>query len=113
MRKPASSIWRQIEAGEVTLTAAPEPSRDVPPAIDIYFGAQVGWSPARENGKVDLEMCCDLATCEAIVVEACATCLSGLGNIELPDRIACASCLRYSRDAEIKAILRDEAKGKK
>jgi hypothetical protein len=102
------SLYRQIEAGEVELPDAPEPTEDVPSALGLYFGAQVGWDTTREGGTIAVEWACDLATHETLVVELCPVCLSGFHDTQLGHRVVCMGCLRSNLDARIMAILRAE-----
>jgi hypothetical protein len=102
------NLYRQIEAGEVDLADAPEPE-DLPRELGVTFGAQVGWSPSREGGKVDFEWACDIRTRETLIVELCSTCLDGFGDFRLAHRVVCMGCLRYCHDSRIAAILASEA----
>lgn len=69
----------------------PEPERDVPPALGVLFGSQVGWSPAREGRARD----------------HCDVCGNGEPHtpIQPGSRIVCMSCFRYGLDDQVRALL--------
>lgn len=85
--------WRDyLEPDDaVELCDRPEPEPDVPPALGVLFGAQVGWSPARENQKLG----------------SCNICGNGEPHtpIQPGSRIVCAGCRRYGLDAQVRAAL--------
>lgn len=86
--------WREyLEPGddEVALADRPGPERDVPAALGILFGAQLGWSPDRESQAKG----------------RCAICGNGHPHtpIQPGSRIVCAGCGRYGLDAQIQALL--------
>jgi hypothetical protein len=82
--------WRDyLEPGDdesTGLSRVPEPERDVPPALGVIFGCQVGWSPERESRAPG----------------RCPEC----GNAIRPgSRLVCAGCLRSGMDDRIRALL--------
>lgn len=88
-----SKAWRDyLEPGdEVDIADIPEPEPDVPKAMGVLFGAQIGWSPARENQRVG----------------SCQICGFGFANdpIKPGSRQYCAGCGRYGLDRQIVELL--------
>lgn len=91
------SKWRDyLEPGdEVDLADFPEPGDDpdVPKAMGVLFGAQVGWSPGREGQQPG----------------SCTICGNGHPNtpIQPGSRHYCAGCGRYGLDTQIVSLLKE------
>ncbi len=85
--------WRDyLEPGDdVGLADMAEPDLDVPRAMGVLFGAQVGWSPARESQPIG----------------HCTVCGNGRPHtpIQPGSRQYCAGCGRYGLDRQIVELL--------
>jgi hypothetical protein len=79
--------WRDYqEPGDVPAVDRPEPEPDVPHALGVIFGAQVGWDPGREGQRPGRRGECNDA-------------------ISPGSRLVCAGCLASGFDDEVRAFL--------
>lgn len=85
--------WRDYVEPEdiVPLHEVPEPEDDAPRAIGVLFGAQPGWSPARESQALG----------------HCNICGNGQRGtpIQPGSRVVCGGCGRYGYDKLIEVML--------
>ena len=104
-----ASVWADYLPPDesVALADRPEPGRNPPPEIGVYFGCQLGWDTSREGGRVDLVMPHPV-TSEPVVVEVCPVCHSGMLRDPLASRVVCMGCMRSSLDPVIDDILGSE-----
>jgi hypothetical protein len=80
--------WRDyVEPGDLPRPAdRPEPEADIPHALGVIFGAQVGWSPAREG-------------------QARGHCRECGNAIPRRSRLVCAGCLASGYDDQVRGLL--------
>jgi hypothetical protein len=79
--------WRDyLEPGDVPIVDRAEPEPDVPHALGVVFGAQVGWSPDREAQEPG----------------RCGECGD---SIRPGSRLVCAGCLASGFDDQVEALL--------